>query len=279
MKKAIVTLAVLAMSVFAAQAQYTTLGVGINPPVGTLHVHTTTPYTLPLPPIPPDGDNSGDDPDVYPVDYRPIIHVTNPNTGTYETDGFSIVQLNEDVTLRQFESGKLQFLTPGGGIIISSTGKVGIGNVNENYRFNVTGSARISGSTSINGNLFVGGTINLNNNFSFDANGNFWAGRSARIGNGFYCDLDGNLKVMNLKVTLSDWPDYVFGENHELMPINDVEQYVKQNGHLPNVPSAEEVERDGMDVGEMNRLLLEKVEELTLYIIDLQKQLDELKSK
>ena len=150
--------------------------------------------------------------------------------------------------------------------------------MNESYKFNVNGSARVSGSTSINGNLFVGGTINLNNNFSFDANGNFWAGRSARIGNGFYCDLDGNLKVMHLKVTQTDWPDYVFGENHELMPINDVEQYVKQNGHLPNVPSAEEVEKDGMDVGEMNRLLLEKVEELTLYIIDLQKQVDEIKS-
>lgn len=276
MKKALTTLAVLAMSVFAAQAQYTTLGVGITPPVGTLHVHSATPYT---PLYPPNGDNGGDDPDVYQFNYKPIIHITNPNIGTNETDGFSIIQYNEDVTLRQFESGSLQFLTPGGGIIISSTGKVGIGNVNENYKFNVTGSARITGSTSINGNLFVGGTINLNNNFSFDANGNFWAGRSARIGNGFYCDLDGNLKVMSLKVTQSDWPDYVFGNGHELMPINDVEQYIKQNGHLPNVPSAEKVEKDGIDVGEMNRLLLEKVEELTLYIIDLQKQVDEMKSK
>lgn len=50
------------------------------------------------------------------------------------------------------------------------------------------------------------------------------------------------------------------------------------HSHLPGVPSAEEVERDGADLGEMNKVLLQKVEELTLYIIDLQKQLNELKS-
>lgn len=50
------------------------------------------------------------------------------------------------------------------------------------------------------------------------------------------------------------------------------------HSHLPGVPSAEEVERDGADLGEMNNVLLQKVEELTLYIIDLQKQLNELKS-
>jgi hypothetical protein len=50
-------------------------------------------------------------------------------------------------------------------------------------------------------------------------------------------------------------------------------------GHLPNVPSASEVEEEGMSVGEMNRLLLQKVEELTLYVIELQKQIDEIKNK
>ena len=51
------------------------------------------------------------------------------------------------------------------------------------------------------------------------------------------------------------------------------------NRHLPDIPSAKEVEEEGVDVGEMNKLLLQKVEELTLYIIDLQKQIDELKSE
>jgi hypothetical protein len=79
-------------------------------------------------------------------------------------------------------------------------------------------------------------------------------------------------------VTTTDWPDYVFGGGHRLMPLQEVEDYIKANGHLPEVPSADEAEADGVDLGEMNRLLLQKVEELTLYVIDLQKQLEELKS-
>lgn len=89
---------------------------------------------------------------------------------------------------------------------------------------------------------------------------------------------DGELKVKSLRVTTTDWPDYVFGSSHRLMPLGEVEDYINANGHLPEVPSAAEAEAEGVDLGEMNRLLLQKVEELTLYVIDLQKQLDELKS-
>ena len=62
------------------------------------------------------------------------------------------------------------------------------------------------------------------------------------------------------------------------MPLQEVEDYINANGHLPEVPSAAEAEADGVDLGEMNKLLLQKVEELTLYVIDLQKQVKELKS-
>lgn len=241
MKKAIVTLAILAMSVLAAQAQYTTLGIGISSPIGTLHVHSGTPVS---------GSN-----------YLTTFHMSNGTTGTTATDGLIISQSNNKVTIRQYENADFVLTNSNGNLTLKSNGRI-----------------QTSGDLIVGSALVVNGAINFNNNYYFDANGNMSVGRSARIGNGFYCDLDGNLKVMHLKVTQTDWPDYVFGESHELMPINDVEQYVKQNGHLPNVPSAEEVEKDGMDVGEMNRLLLEKVEELTLYIIDLQKQLDELKS-
>lgn len=69
-----------------------------------------------------------------------------------------------------------------------------------------------------------------------------------------------------------------FGAGYRLMPLGEVEDYISENGHLPQMPSAMEVEQEGADLGEMNRLLLQKVEELTLYIIDLQKQIEELKS-
>lgn len=74
------------------------------------------------------------------------------------------------------------------------------------------------------------------------------------------------------------WPDYVFGENYKLMNLKELDAYVKANKHLPGVPSASEVEEQGdVDLGKTNAILLEKVEELTLYVIELQKQIDELK--
>jgi len=74
-------------------------------------------------------------------------------------------------------------------------------------------------------------------------------------------------------------PDYVFKEGYELMGLNDLKQYINDNGHLPKVPSAEEFgERGEMNLGEMDNLLLEKVEELTLYILQLQERIAELES-
>ena len=99
-----------------------------------------------------------------------------------------------------------------------------------------------------------------------------------QIGNGFLCSATGNLKVKDLRVTLSGWSDFVFDEGYRLIPLGEVEQYVSVHHHLPDVPSATEIEENGLDVGEMNKVLLQKVEELTLYVIDLQKQVNELKS-
>jgi hypothetical protein len=75
------------------------------------------------------------------------------------------------------------------------------------------------------------------------------------------------------------WPDYVFENDYNLMTLRELEQYVTANKHLPGIPSAAEVEKKGdVDLGAMNALLLEKVEELTRYVIDLQNQIDELKN-
>ena len=109
--------------------------------------------------------------------------------------------------------------------------------------------------------------------------GNLTVGGTLTVGDGFVCDSAGNMKVKHLRVTTTDWPDYVFGKAYRLMPLNEVETYVNKEGHLPEIPSASEVETDGVDQGEMNKMLLQKVEELTLYIIDLRKQIEELKNK
>lgn len=75
----------------------------------------------------------------------------------------------------------------------------------------------------------------------------------------------------------ADWADRVFAPTYRLRPLNEVAQFIKTNRHLPGVPSAEEVTRDGVDLVQMNAKLLEKVEELTLYVIELQRQVNELK--
>src|SRR5690606_910854 len=76
----------------------------------------------------------------------------------------------------------------------------------------------------------------------------------------------------------SDWADYVFADEYKLMPLEQVEKFVKENNHLPNVPSAVEVVESGIDVAKMDAKLLEKIEELTLYIIQQQKEINELKT-
>jgi hypothetical protein len=80
-----------------------------------------------------------------------------------------------------------------------------------------------------------------------------------------------------VRVTQATWPDYVFEEKYPLLPLPELSQFVKSNKHLPEIPTEKEVSENGLDLGDMNALLLKKIEELTLYVIDLQKQVDELK--
>lgn len=63
------------------------------------------------------------------------------------------------------------------------------------------------------------------------------------------------------------------------MPLKELEQYILKNKHLPEVPTQNEISKDGMDVYEMNAILLKKVEELTLYVIEQQKQIEQLENK
>lgn len=70
------------------------------------------------------------------------------------------------------------------------------------------------------------------------------------------------------------WADYVFEKDYKLMSLSEVEAYINENGHLPKVPSAEKVAEEGIDLAEMNKILLEKIEELTLHVIELEKKID-----
>jgi hypothetical protein len=85
--------------------------------------------------------------------------------------------------------------------------------------------------------------------------------------------VNGLITAKQIKVTQTGWADYVFHKNYQLPTLVDVEKYVAANQHLEGIPSAAEVEKDGIDVGEMNKKLLAKVEELTLYLIEQNKKI------
>ena len=90
----------------------------------------------------------------------------------------------------------------------------------------------------------------------------------------------GIVHAQEVRVDLSvPGPDYVFEKNYRLPTLKEVKDYIDQNRHLPEMPSAAEMERNGLQLGEMNMLLLKKMEEMTLYILDQQKQIEALKSR
>ncbi|ELR68767.1 hypothetical protein C900_05863 [Fulvivirga imtechensis AK7] len=90
----------------------------------------------------------------------------------------------------------------------------------------------------------------------------------------FKLAVEGKIGAREVQVTsVSPWPDYVFKEGYKLTPLEELEIHLKKNKHLPGIPTAKEVEENGVNLGEMNAKLLEKVEELTLYLIEIKKRI------
>ncbi|MEQ8905149.1 hypothetical protein [Ekhidna sp.] len=90
---------------------------------------------------------------------------------------------------------------------------------------------------------------------------------------GYQFSVDGKAIMEEVKVELSGtWPDYVFEPTYNLRTLEETEEYIKTNKHLPEIPSAKEMEANGVELGEMNMLLLKKIEELTLHLIDVNKE-------
>jgi len=218
--------------------------------------------------------------------------------GTGMNKGFRIVSYppNGAIALKQEEIANLFIHGPSGGLTIAPNGDIGVGIGVPQAKLDVNGSLRAQSAT-ITGNLTVGNikaeSAKITNTLeakALNAQSASLTGalsaESATISgavtikgtvNGKNANFDGLIRTKEVNVTLSGWSDFVFDEDYELMPLSEVKQFITQNKHLPNVPSEAEVITHGVNIGEMNAILLQKVEELTLYIIDLQKQIDELK--
>lgn len=94
--------------------------------------------------------------------------------------------------------------------------------------------------------------------------------------------VNGKMRIkeeLRINQTALPWPDYVFASDYKLMPLEEIEQHIKDKGHLPNMPNAAEVEQTGVPLATMITKQHEKIEELTLHLIELQKDIDTLKQK
>lgn len=122
--------------------------------------------------------------------------------------------------------------------------------------------------TSINDNIYTNGKVAINTSqfptYVGDTNVS-----------SYNLFVTGGILTEEVRVALvQDWADFVFDDNYELEPLESVENYIKENKHLKGVPSEEEVKKNGVELLEMNKTLLMKVEELTLYIIELNKKIE-----
>ena len=93
---------------------------------------------------------------------------------------------------------------------------------------------------------------------------------------GYKLAVNGKIRTQEIKVEAANWPDYVFAKDYKLPSLKETEEYIKMKGHLPGIPSAEEVKANGVDLGEMNIKLLKKIEELTLHLIEKDKTITKL---
>jgi Phage T4 tail fibre len=97
---------------------------------------------------------------------------------------------------------------------------------------------------------------------------------------GYMLSVNGKAMVEELKVQLSgNWPDYVFSNKYKLKNFDELREFIDKNNHLPNIPAASEIEKSGLEVGEMQRLMMEKIEELTLYVLQLEKKIKDVEKQ
>jgi len=95
---------------------------------------------------------------------------------------------------------------------------------------------------------------------------------------GYHLAVGGKIRAAEVKVEELPWSDFVFDNDYRLMKLSDIEKYIIENKNLPGIPTSQEIQQNGINLGEMNAKLLQKIEELTLYIIDQNKRIEELES-
>ena len=149
---------------------------------------------------------------------------------------------------------------------------------------NVNTDLKISGKTNVGSQTNATNLAKLNINMN-SANTGMSADNAIDVYNengtsvNFRVKASGFVYSREVNVQLSNFPDYVFDKSYKLQSLESLEKYIALHKHLPNVPSAKEIENNGANLGELSRIQMEKIEELTLYIIALKKEVDALKKE
>jgi len=291
MKKTIIIMAIALIS-HSAYAQWSTsgstiyynsgnVGIGTASPSSNLQVGTSvgtvtsTPVTLSL-----GGTFSS-------------THGVNPKLKVYD-DGTSFWGLG-------ISSSQLDYIVSGstydhtfyaGGtelMRIKGNGNVGMGETNPSYKLTVNSQNNTGTAAALLHGQYYGVSISSESSTSSYYALNVLGGTTSYGGSGaslFYVRADGNIGIgttnpgtyklavnggihsQSVNVDLTGWSDYVFKQGYILPSLTEVKTYIDQNHHLPDMPSEQEVIKEGVNLGEMNKLLTKKVEELTLYLIE-----------
>lgn len=268
-------------------AGYVGLGIKSTATATTLpgfnfQVHGTADYSISIInpfPLPPSNVNYGK---------TARIGLTNSTTGLSSTDGgvlrmsdntFTIENLENKVLELKSNSSLLTFHGDHGKIYAGSFVNYAIGNseLNKLGYFNIQGS---------NNGLFIQTNIVGKYGVSIQMKGdtdnaiNVYSNNNTTQAN-FRVKGDGKVYATEVNVMLAStpFPDYVFESTYHLKSLNEIENHIKTFGRLPNMPSANQVSKGGLNLGEISFILVEKIEELTLYLIEQQKVIDALNAK
>ena len=195
--------------------------------------------------------------------------------------------------------GSFANLVPNDVMTLVGNGNVGIGTTSPNAKFHVNGGEVVVNNGGIgmlrgdNYNYGSGGAVKISSSNStseqyiqlgraLSGSGEFFPhftimGNSGNVGIGLTdpqnkLDVNGTIHSKEVKVDMNGWSDFVFKKEYNLPTLEEVEKHIAEKGHLENIPSEKEVLKDGINLGEMNAKLLQKIEELTLYLIEQEKR-------